>query len=169
MVTLGIDPGVAATGYALVESRADQLALRDYGVITTQANQPLPERLHILYEGLIRLIARHRPDDAAIEELFFAKNVRSALVVGQARGVAILAAVNSGVAVSEYSPLQIKQAVSTYGRGDKAQVRNMVRMLLNLEFDPQPDHATDAMAAAICHLNHVRLDGAVARAQGEGQ
>ncbi|TAK36805.1 MAG: crossover junction endodeoxyribonuclease RuvC [Chloroflexota bacterium] len=161
MVTLGIDPGVASTGYALVESRADQLALRDYGVVSTSAKSPLPERLGILYRELTQLIAAQHPDDVAIEELYFARNARSALVVGHARGVAILAAVNSGLPVSEYSPLQIKQAVSTYGRSDKAQVRNMVRMLLNLDFDPEPDHATDAMAAAICHINHTRWARAV--------
>jgi len=165
VLTLGIDPGVASTGYALVESRGDQFILRDYGVISTLSKTPLPERLSILYRELIQLIAVQRPDEVAIEELYFARNARSALVVGHARGVAILAAVNSGLPVSEYSPLQIKQAVSTYGRGDKVQVRNMVRMLLNLDFDPEPDHATDAMAAAICHLNHVRWAGAVIDAE----
>ncbi|MBI2864957.1 MAG: crossover junction endodeoxyribonuclease RuvC [Chloroflexi bacterium] len=157
MVTLGIDPGTAAMGYGLVRQAPAGLSLIDYGVITTPASLPLPRRLQVLYQGLMEIIARHEPSHAAVEQLFFAKNARTALVVGQARGVALLAAANSGVPVSEYTPLQVKQAIADYGRGSKYQVQIMVRMLLNLDTVPQPDDAADALAVAICHINTMRF------------
>ncbi len=157
MRTLGIDPGTAITGYGLVEGRGDRLTLVECGTITTPAGDPLPRRLQALYNGLTQLIQQHQPDDAAIEELFFARNARTALVVGHARGVCLLAAETAGLPIYEYTPLQVKQAVTGYGRADKAQVQAMVRVLLNLSTILQPDDAADAAATAICHLQTITL------------
>jgi crossover junction endodeoxyribonuclease RuvC len=153
MLTLGIDPGTAITGYGLVEGRGDRLTLVECGVITTQAGEPLPRRLHELFRGLTRLITEHHPENTAVEELFFARNARTALAVGHARGVILLAATSLGLPVFEYTPLQVKQAVTGYGRADKAQVQAMVRVLLALKEAPQPDDAADAVAVAVCHLH----------------
>jgi crossover junction endodeoxyribonuclease RuvC len=152
MLTLGIDPGTAITGYGLVEGRGDRLTLVDYGVITTPAGEPLPLRLQDIHSGLTKLVQQYRPDSAAVEELFFSTNARTALAVGQARGVALLSVSMLGVPVFEYTPLQVKQAVTGYGRADKAQVQAMVRVLLALDAVPRPDDAADAVAVAICHL-----------------
>jgi crossover junction endodeoxyribonuclease RuvC len=157
MRTLGIDPGTAITGYGLVEGRGDRLTLVECGTITTPAGDPLPRRLQALYNGLTQLIQQHHPDDTAIEQLFFARNARTALVVGHARGVCLLAATTFGLPIYEYTPLQVKQAVTGYGRADKAQVQAMVRVLLNLSTIPQPDDAADAAAIAICHLQTITL------------
>ncbi len=142
----------------MVASTEDQLELVDYGVITTPANVPLAQRLQMLYNGLGSIIESRRPAEMAVEELFFSRNVRTALAVGQARGVAILAAANFGLHVSEYSPLQIKQSIVGYGRARKEQIQEMVRMLLNMPEVPQPDDAADALALAICHLNMSRME-----------
>lgn len=157
MVTLGIDPGTAAMGYGLVKETSQGLSLVDYGVLTTPASLPLPRRLQVLYQGLLEIIAHHNPSHAAVEQLFFAKNARTALVVGQARGVALLAAANSGIPVGEYTPLQIKRGIADYGRGSKVQIQYMVRLLLGLDFLPEPDDAADALAVAICHINTMRF------------
>ena len=157
MLTLGIDPGTAITGYGLVEGRGDRLSLVECGVITTPAGVPLPRRLQDIYSGLTQLIQLHRPDSAAVEELFFSANARTALAVGQARGVILLSAAMLGVPVFEYTPLQVKQAVTGYGRADKAQVQAMVRVLLAIDTVPRPDDAADAVAVAICHLQSFAL------------
>jgi crossover junction endodeoxyribonuclease RuvC len=157
MLTLGIDPGTAITGYGLVEGRGDDLALVECGVITTPAGEPLPRRLHALYLGLTRVIEQYNPASSAVEELFFARNARTALAVGQARGVVLLAMTAAGLPVFEYTPLQVKQAVTGYGRADKAQVQAMVRVLLGVRTIPQPDDAADALAIAICHLQTITL------------
>ena len=157
MRTLGIDPGTAITGYGVVEGRGDRLELVECGVITTPAGDPLPRRLQALYTGLTELIQQHHPDDTAIEELFFARNARTALVVGHARGVCLLAAQTLGLPIYEYTPLQVKQAVTGYGRADKAQVQSMVKVLLHLSTIPHPDDAADAAAIAICHLQTITL------------
>jgi len=161
-VVLGIDPGTAITGYGLVRSDGEVLSLVDYGVITTPSDRAMPERLQTIYRELTSLIEEHRPTDIALEELFFAKNVRTALNVGQARGVAILAAANAGLKVHEYTPLQVKQAVVGYGRATKDQIQQMVKMLLGLDFVPQPDDAADAIALAICHIHSARLSAILA-------
>lgn len=166
MITLGIDPGTAIMGYGLVESglpppapvvgrapSGDDLRLVEYGALLTPANTPLVERLPMLYEGLVELIKEHKPDAVAIEELFFNKNVRTALSVGHARGVAILAAAHAGLSVAEYTPLQVKQAVVGYGRATKEQVQSMVKILLHMDHIPRPDDAADALAVAICHVH----------------
>ena len=130
MLVLGIDPGTAITGYGLVREDQTGLALVDYGVVTTPAGQPLPDRLQTIYQGLQDVVARYQPQIAAVEELFFSRNARTALSVGHARGVTLLALADAGLSIHEYKPLEIKQAVAGYGGADKRQVQEMVRMLL---------------------------------------
>ena len=158
MLVIGIDPGTAITGYGLVrEDKSGDLVAVDYGVIETPAKMPMPERLLQLYQQLKKIALLHRPDSAAVEKLFFQKNVRTAISVGQGRGVAILALAEAQLEVGEYTPLEIKQAVSGYGGADKAQMQQMVRVLLNLDDIPRPDDAADALAVAICHLHSARM------------
>jgi crossover junction endodeoxyribonuclease RuvC len=157
MLVLGIDPGTAITGYGLVMGKGDDLTLVAYGAITTSSDWPLPERLQRIYRELTALIENQQPTAVAVEELFFSKNVRTALSVGQARGVALLAAANAGLPIHEYTPLQVKQAIAGYGRATKDQVQQMVRMLLALDSVPQPDDAADAIAVAICHIHSATL------------
>jgi crossover junction endodeoxyribonuclease RuvC len=157
MLVLGIDPGTAITGYGLVKGEGDDLTLVAYGAITTSSDWPLPERLQRIYQELTALIEDQQPTAAAVEELFFSKNVRTALSVGQARGVALLAAANAGLPIHEYTPLQVKQAIAGYGRATKDQVQQMVKMLLALDSVPQPDDAADAIAVAICHIHSAKL------------
>jgi len=157
MLVLGIDPGTAITGYGLVRGEGDDLTLVAYGAITTSSDWPLPERLQRIYQELTALIEDQQPTVAAVEELFFSKNVRTALSVGQARGVALLAAANAGLPIHEYTPLQVKQAIAGYGRATKDQVQQMVKMLLALDCVPQPDDAADAIAVAICHIHSAKL------------
>ena len=152
-VTLGIDPGTAIVGYAVVMAQGSDLRMLVCDVITTPAKMPLAQRLQIIYTGLSAIIAEYKPQEAAMEELFFAKNARTAMTVGQARGVAMLALANGGLSVSEYTPKQVKQAVTGYGGAGKDQVGEMVRILLKLTQVPRPDDAADAAAVAICHLN----------------
>jgi len=157
MLVLGIDPGTAITGYGLVRGEDDGLTLVGYGAITTSADWPLPERLQRIYRELTAVIEDRQPTAVAVEELFFSKNVRTALSVGQARGVALLAAANAGLPIHEYTPLQVKQAITGYGRATKDQVQQMVKMLLGLDSVPQPDDAADAIAVAICHIHSAKL------------
>lgn len=157
MLTLGIDPGTAITGFAFVREERDEYTLEECGAITTAAGEPMPRRLHQIYGELSELIAERRPDAVAVEELFFSKNVRTAIAVGQARGVVLLAAAAADIPVYEYTPLQVKQAVVGYGRADKRQVQEMVRLLLSLDAVPTPDDAADAVAVALCHLQSARL------------
>jgi crossover junction endodeoxyribonuclease RuvC len=157
VLVLGIDPGTAITGYGLVREDDQELILLDYGVITTPAGQPLPARLQAIYQGLTDVIHEHQPEVAAVEELFFSRNVRTALSVGHARGVTLLALADAGLPIHEYKPLEVKQAIAGYGGADKRQVQEMVRMLLNLESAPQPDDAADAVAVAVCHIHSARM------------
>jgi len=152
-IALGVDPGTAIVGYAVVSARGDDLSMIACDVITTPARMPLAERFQQIYQGLIEIIGIYHPEEAAIEELFFAKNARTAMTVGQARGVAMLALANGGLPISEYTPKQIKQAVTGYGSAGKEQVGEMVRILLKLSAIPRPDDAADAAAVAICHLH----------------
>ncbi|MCL6612298.1 MAG: crossover junction endodeoxyribonuclease RuvC [Peptococcaceae bacterium] len=151
MVIMGVDPGTAITGYGVIGYSGGVFRVRDYGAIRTDSRMELPERLGLLYRGLKEIMDRHRPDHVAVEELFFNKNVKTALAVGHARGVAMLAAVQSGVPVFEYTPLQVKQAVVGQGRAAKEQVQFMVRVLLCLKEKPSPDDVADALAVGICH------------------
>lgn len=152
-IALGIDPGTAIVGYAVVMAQGSELSTLACGVLKTPAKRPLAQRLQLIYEGLSTIVATYRPNEAAMEELFFAKNARTAMTVGQARGVAMLALANGGLSIAEYTPMQVKQAVTGYGGAKKDQVGEMVRILLKLAEVPQPDDAADAAAVAICHLN----------------
>lgn len=158
MLVLGIDPGTAITGYAIVEETEGDLSLVTAGVIRTPAKTPLPLRLQKIYADLQEIIVDYAPQASAVEELFFSRNARTAMSVGHARGVILLALADAGLPISEYTPMQIKQAVTGYGSAGKRQVQEMVRMLLNLETVPQPDDAADAVAVAICYLHRIKLD-----------
>lgn len=157
MLVLGIDPGTATTGYGLVEETSDGLRCVRYGVFTTPAGQQAEIRLLSLYQQLNDLLLLHRPTSAAVEKLFFSRNVTTALAVGQARGVALLALAQAGLSIAEYTPMQIKQAVAGYGGADKPQMQQMTRALLGLPDIPRPDDAADALAVAICHLHSQRF------------
>jgi crossover junction endodeoxyribonuclease RuvC len=158
MLAIGIDPGTAITGYGVLKEEEDgSLTVIDYGVIETSARDSMPRRLVQLYKELKKIIDLHQPQSGAVEKLFFARNVRTALSVGQARGIALLALAEAGVDISEYSPNEVKQAVAGYGGADKHQVQSMVQALLELDQMPQPDDAADALAVAICHLHSARI------------
>jgi crossover junction endodeoxyribonuclease RuvC len=148
---LGIDPGLATIGYALVDKETNHFDVLEYGIIKTSADKDNIERLKIIHHNIEELIKEFRPAEMAVEELFFNKNVKTAIAVGQARGVILLAGAQAGLKVAEYTPLQIKQAVVGYGRADKRQVQQMVKSLLNLAELPRPDDAADALAVSICH------------------
>lgn len=150
LVTLGMDPGTAILGFGVIRGTSDPV-LVDVGVIETQPDSPMPDRLVILHERTSMLIERYQPDVLAIEQLFFARNVTTAIAVGQARGVVLLAAAQKGVPVAEYSPSEVKYAVVGYGKADKRQMQEMVRIILDLDHAPQPDDAADALAIALCH------------------
>lgn len=149
-VYLGIDPGIADTGFGLIRRDGMKLTCLAYGSIKTSSRKELPERLEELHNQLTEIISRFKPDLAAVEELFFCKNVKTALVVGQARGVIVLTTRQNSLPMVEFTPLQVKQAVSSYGKADKVQVQRMVKMILNLKIIPKPDDAADALAIAIC-------------------
>jgi crossover junction endodeoxyribonuclease RuvC len=163
VLVLGIDPGTAITGYGLVREEADALILLAYGAITTPAKQPLPERLQTIYQELAAIVREHQPDVAAVEELFFSRNARTALAVGHARGVILLALAEAGLEIHEYKPVEVKQAIAGYGGADKRQVQEMVRMLLHLEQVPQPDDAADAVAVAVCHIHSAKMKALMSR------
>lgn len=152
MRTLGIDPGTAIMGWGVVEEDGSGgLQVVDYGVLTTSKELSLAKRLQLLHRGLVEVIQRFQPATAGIEELFFSKNVTTALAVGHARGIALLALEDANVTIQEYRPMAIKQAVAGYGHADKKQMQEMVRLTLGLESIPTPDDAADALAIAICH------------------
>ena len=153
---LGLDPGIAMMGYGVIEDNNGNLTAIEYGGLSTPAKQATSQRLRALYEGVIAIIERHNPKEVAVE-LFVARNLRTALMVGQARGVALLAAANKSLPVYDYTPLQVKQRVSGYGRGEKRQIQEMVRMQLGLDCIPEPDDAADALAVAICHISEARF------------
>jgi crossover junction endodeoxyribonuclease RuvC len=160
-VTLGVDPGTAIVGYAVVSEEHNRLKLLVCDVITTPATMPFPERLSKIFHELVECIDRYQPQDVAVEELFFARNARTAIAVGQGRGIVLLAAAEAGLPVSEYTPMQVKQAVQGYGSATKHQVGEMVKLLLGLPAVPKPDDAADAAAIAICHLHSSRLPKAL--------
>jgi crossover junction endodeoxyribonuclease RuvC len=158
MLAIGIDPGTATTGYGLVRENQDgSLSVVDYGAILTPADMPMPLRLLELYKKIKEILFLHRPESSAVEKLFFQRNVRTAISVGQGRGVVLLALAESGVEVMEYTPLEVKQAVVGYGGADKGQVQSMVKAILSLDEIPTPDDAADALAIAICHLHSARI------------
>ena len=151
MRILGIDPGYAILGWGILDVEGNRFIPVAYDSLLTNKDTPMPERLQELYMGLKEIIEKYQPDEAAVEELYFNNNAKTAIMVGEARGVAILACANGGLRISEYTPLQIKQALVGYGRADKKQVQQMVKTILNLEKVPKPDDTADALAAAICH------------------
>jgi len=151
MKILGIDPGYAILGYGVVEMTGNRFAPLCFGAVTTDSKDDMTDRLKNIYSALMEIIAEYEPEVASIEELFFNTNSKTALLVGQARGVAILACANSGLKIYEYTPLQVKQALVGYGRAEKEQVQAMVKTILNLKEVPKPDDTADALAAAICH------------------
>lgn len=153
MRILGIDPGIAIVGFGFIDKNGSRLQPIQYGCITTEANTDQGIRLKQVYESAVQLIDKYKPDAVAIEKLYFNKNVTTAFAVGQARGVLILAAVQRGLPVAEYTPLQVKQSVVGYGKAEKRQVQEMVRMFLNLVSIPKPDDVADALAVAICHAH----------------
>lgn len=160
MKILGIDPGYAIVGYGIVEYDNIRFKSLDFGAITTNNNAPFSRRLKDIYDSVTKLIDIHKPDFLSIEELFFNTNVKTAIAVGHARGVLLLAAENAGLPIYEYTPLQIKQAVTGYGRADKNQVQQMVKTLMGYTAVPKPDDVADAIAVAICHAHSYKPDKA---------
>jgi crossover junction endodeoxyribonuclease RuvC len=158
MRILGIDSGIALVGFGVVDVGKSGIVAGDYGHISTESGTPFPDRLKILYDDTTTVIEKYKPDVVAIEELFFNKNVKTAIMASHARGVIILSAVNSRVEVAEYTPLQVKQAVVGYGRASKQQVQAMVTRLLRLKEIPKPDDTADALAVAICHANSLKME-----------
>lgn len=151
MRIIGIDPGYAIMGWGILDLKGNKFSVVDYGSITSDAGVEAAKRLQHIYAELGAIIAKYQPEEAAIEELFFNNNAKTVILVGEARGIAVLACANAGLEISEYTPLQIKQALVGYGRADKKQVQAMVKAILNLKEVPKPDDTADAVAAAICH------------------
>lgn len=153
-IVLGIDPGLASTGWGVIYEKNKKLKLLEFGCITTSADDPCGKRLQIITAELNKIIKKFKPQFISIEDIFFAKNVKTAMKVGQAKGAILLTIENSNTPVKEFTPLQIKQAVTGYGQADKLQMQKMIRLLLNLKSIPKPDDAADALAAAICFLQN---------------
>ena len=153
MVILGIDPGLARLGYGVIEVDGDRRKVIQYGMLTTPAGQPMPQRLRAIFQGMNELMEIYQPDEVAFEELFFSKNITTGMAVSMARGVALVAVVERTPNLYEYTPMQIKQAVTGYGGADKHQVQMMVKMLLNMKEIAKPDDAADALAVALTHAN----------------
>lgn len=165
-ITLGIDPGTAILGFGVIRGGTDPVLI-DVGVIETDSRAPMPDRLLRLHAETALLIEEYQPTVLAIEQLFFARNVTTAIAVGQARGVILLAAAQAGIDVAEYSPSEVKFAVAGYGKAGKKQMQEMVRIILNLEYAPQPDDAADALAIALCHAQTAPFAAKVTARGGE--
>lgn len=151
MIILGIDPGFAITGYGVVENSGNRLRMLEYGVVSTKAGELFTRRLLAIRTQLSALLTRYSPDACAVEELFFNSNTTTAIQVAQGRGVAVSTVAESGIPIYEYTPLQVKQTVVGYGRAEKQQIQQMVKIMLKLDTIPKPDDAADALAIAICH------------------
>ncbi len=158
MRIIGLDPGTATTGYGIIDVIEGQFTAVTYGVITTYPDDPMPHRLQTIQRQLQELIDEYRPDTAGVEEVFFGRNITTAITVGQARGVLLLTLANAGLSIAEYSPPKIKDAVTGYGKADKKQVQLMVRNLLDLAETPRPDDAADGLAVAITHYHYQRFE-----------
>lgn len=165
---MGIDPGLGRTGFGVVAEKGGKLSSIDYGCIETPARHSVVKRLEQVYEEVGALLALHKPDEVAVEQLFFSTNVQTAFAVGQARGVILLAASQAGVRLGEYTPLEVKQAVVGYGKAAKSQIQYMVKAILGLDETPRPDDAADALALAICHAHMRRTAAAVEGARQTG-
>ena len=166
MRIFGVDPGSRRTGYGCIETSGSRHRLIDCGALSAPADAPLSDRLRAVHGGLTRLLAAHRPDVVALEDLFYARNVRSALILGHVRGVLVLAAAEAGVPAAEYAPAEVKRAVVGYGRADKRQVQQMVALLLGLDTPPSPLDASDALAVAVCHAHSIGPTGVRAGRRG---
>ncbi|MFH1169413.1 MAG: crossover junction endodeoxyribonuclease RuvC [Chloroflexota bacterium] len=166
MRVLGVDPGTRVMGYGVVDSLDDDITLVECGALATNEHSPIGERLSYLYNGLMAVIQRHQPEAVAVEQPFVAKNIRTALAIGRAQAIALLAAASRGIPAHEYTPAQVKQSVANYGASSKEQVQEMVRLQLGLSSVPEPNDAADALAVAICHLREIHLGNLLAR-QGE--
>ena len=165
MLVVGIDPGTATTGYGLItETPSGSLQAVQYGAIITPPDMPMAERLLVIHQGLREILLLHHPDSGAVEKLFFQKNVKTALTVGQARGVILMTLAEFGIPVAEYSPLDVKNAVVGYGGAEKKQVQQMVKAILNLPEVPRPDDTADALAIAICHHSTAHYQASIAQA-----
>ena len=160
-IILGIDPGTATMGWGVIRQEGNRLSYVQHGAITTPSQWEMPRRLGRLFDGVTELVKGYRPETVAVEELFFNTNVTTAITVGQARGVVLLAAYRAGIEVAEYTPLQVKQAITSYGRAEKRQVQEMVKSLLRLREIPKPDDAADGLAIAVCHAFSSRIGGKV--------
>lgn len=167
MIILGIDPGTIAMGYGVIESGDDEATLIECGVLNCVARSPIGERLSFLYQELGKIISRHQPEAVAVEQPFVAKNVKSALAIGKAQAIAILAAANNGIPSYEYTPTQVKQRVADYGASSKEQVQEMVRLQLGLSEAPQSSDAADALAVALCHWREMHVSNLLARSEGK--
>jgi crossover junction endodeoxyribonuclease RuvC len=153
LIILGIDPGLANTGWGVVEQQGSSSVCLAYGCVTTGPETPVAQRLSQVHDAVAEVVSRYRPDECAVESVFFGSNAKSAFATGQARGVALLATVEARIEIAEYSPVQVKKAIVGSGTADKRQVQYMVRTLLSLDHDPTPDHASDALAVALCHAS----------------
>ena len=165
MKILGIDPGTITMGYGVIESSDDEISLIDFGALNSPLRSPIGERLSYFYNRLLEIITRYQPDAVAVEQPFMAKNARSALAIGRAQAVALLAAANSGIPTYEYTPARVKQMVANYGASSKEQIQEMVKLQLGLAEVPQPSDAADALAIAICHLREAHLDSLLTKEQ----
>lgn len=157
LLIIGIDPGLAATGFGIIEQKEQILKVIDYGCIKTNTDQKMQERLGIIFNGILKILEKYSPREAAVEEVFFQKNPKSIISLSHARGVILLAFEEKKIPVSEYSPLEIKSSICGYGRADKQQVQKMVKTILNLEKIPTPNHAADAISIAVCHSNSRKI------------
>lgn len=158
MIIIGVDPGYAIVGIGVIEVKGNKFKMLEYNAILTEAGEKTTDRLRQIYNGMKYYTEKYHPDAVAIEELFFNSNQKTAIKVAQARGVILLSAAHADIKVYEYTPLQVKQAVTGYGRADKSQVQSMIKMLLKLDKIPKPDDAADALALAICHANSFRVN-----------
>jgi len=165
MRVLGIDPGTISMGYGVIESREDEITLVDCGALSCSGRSPIGERLSYLYGRLMDIITRYQPDTVAVEQPFMAKNAKSALAIGRAQAIALLAAANHGIPTFEYTPTQVKQTVANYGASSKEQIQEMVKLQLGLPQVPQPSDAADALAVAICHLREIHLNNLLSQQQ----
>ncbi|NLK64174.1 MAG: crossover junction endodeoxyribonuclease RuvC [Tissierellia bacterium] len=157
MLILGIDPGLAISGFGILNYTGNKFEVIDYGCIFTESCEEFPKRLKYIYDSYISILNMYKPEAVAVEELFYNKNVKTAMAIAQARGVHLLAAENNNIPLYEYTPLQIKQGIVGYGRAEKRQVQEMVKVILNLKEIPKPDDAADGLAAAICHAHSLKF------------
>ena len=157
MIIFGIDPGLAISGYGILNYVGNKFEVVEYGAVITESCEEFPKRLKKIYDSYTALFELYKPEAVAIEELFYNKNVKTAIAIAQARGVHLLAAENKNIPLYEYTPLQIKQGLVGYGRADKRQVQEMVKIILNLDKIPQPDDVADALAAAVCHAHSLKF------------